>query len=82
MYTVLYDLSVNTNPVDLRSPDISQFRVRRNWPDPETGWTVMTPQQWCDTLLEVRARYAAQLGEPLRLSKESVPRPSLREGLK
>ncbi len=81
MYIILYDLSGTPNPAEPRVSDIRQFRVRRCWPDPETDWTVMTPQQWCDKLLEVRAKYAAQLGEALRKSKESVPRPSLAKTL-
>lgn len=55
-YTVLYRLSEQDNPIDPRCKDIDQFRVQRVWPDPETTWQVMTPQDYASFLETLPAR--------------------------
>lgn len=66
-YCVLYSLSDQPNPADPQWRDISGFRVRRAWPNPETEWRELTPQEWADALLRVRQWKAKQLdGEALR----------------
>lgn len=60
-FVVLYTLSDKRNPVDSNWPDISQFRVMRLYPKRETTWRVLTPQEWADTLLRLRAWKASKL---------------------
>ena len=60
-YVLLYKLSETANPADSRCPDIDMFRVRRLWPEPETDWKILSPLQWADTLLQVRAWSAKRL---------------------
>ena len=60
-YCVLYMPASNANPVDSRWRDIQRFRVRRMWPSPEKGWRVLTPQEWANALVKIRAWAAKRL---------------------
>jgi hypothetical protein len=60
-YTVLYTPAVHANAGDRRVADIERFRVRRVWPDAKLEWRTLTPQQWAERLLVIRARGAARL---------------------
>lgn len=53
-YVLLYTLAKKPNPGDERYYDIECFRVRRVWPNPETPWEMITPQQWADKLVLLR----------------------------
>ena len=53
-YTLLYTLSDSLNPADPQWQDISSFRVRRLWPEPETVWESLSPKQWADRLCVLR----------------------------
>lgn len=66
---VLYTPSDKPNPADPGCPDIDRFRVRLIWPK-LSDWTVVTPEKYCDFLLQLRmvgARAVEKLlglGEP------------------
>lgn len=60
-YAVLFTPSDERNEGDRRFADIEHFRVRRVWPDPDQDWTMLSPQQWAERLLVIRARGAARL---------------------
>jgi hypothetical protein len=77
-YCVLYSRSNASNEGDVRFADIDSFRVRRVWPDPDSDWTELSPQQWAERLLIIRARGAAKLD---RETKTGVIEP-LKLGLK
>lgn len=51
---VLYKLSNNVNPADIKCMDIESFRVKRLYPKPEHEWRTLTPQQYAEMLLTVR----------------------------
>ncbi|MGH9847778.1 MAG: hypothetical protein ACREEM_54520, partial [Blastocatellia bacterium] len=76
-YTVAYLPSRKPNAADPRWPDIVRFRVRRLWPQPETGWRTLTPAQYAAGLRKarvwsesrVRARFA-------RFRNLVVPKPA------
>ncbi|MFH1635802.1 MAG: hypothetical protein ABIG63_17560 [Chloroflexota bacterium] len=53
-YVLLYKLSNTPNPTDRQWMDIKAFRVRRLWPEPETNWEILTPQQWANRLVVLR----------------------------
>jgi hypothetical protein len=63
-YLILYSPSDGGNPADRRWRDVRAFRVRRLWPRPESGWRPLTPKQWADGLLRIRAWAAARLDHP------------------
>ncbi|MBI4293639.1 MAG: hypothetical protein HY661_19355 [Betaproteobacteria bacterium] len=54
-YVLLYRPAPKPNPADARCPDIAQFRVRRMWPRPEREWRTLTPAEWAEALLQIRA---------------------------
>jgi len=60
-YCLLYSLSGQPNPADAKWRDIRQFRVRRMWPNPEKSWRVLTPQEWANALVKIRAWSARRL---------------------
>jgi hypothetical protein len=60
-YTVLYRLSDKANPADPAVKDVAAFRLKRTWPYPESGWRTLTPQEYCDALLKIRAWSAGKL---------------------
>lgn len=60
-YCVLYSRADYLNPADPRWMDISGFRVRRVWPNPEREWRLLTPSEWAQALLRVRTWKARQL---------------------
>ena len=47
----LYTLSEARNPTQQECPDISDFRVRRIWPDPEPAFINLSPSQYARRLL-------------------------------
>lgn len=53
-YTLLYTCVEVPNPADREWPDISSFRVRRIWPEPETAWEVISPAEWARRLVQLR----------------------------
>lgn len=53
-YTLLYTLAAEPNPADTAWPDISSFRVRRIWPEPETAWEIISPAEWARRLVQLR----------------------------
>lgn len=53
-YVLLYKLSEDNNPADPTFKDISSFRVRRIWPEPETTWETITPAEWARRLVVLR----------------------------
>ncbi len=53
-YVVLYTLSDKVNPADSDWNDITSFRIRRLYPNPDRQWRVVTPKQWARGLLEAR----------------------------
>lgn len=65
-YCVLFTPAAHRNEGDVRFHDIERFRVRRVWPDPDQDWTVLSPQQWAERLLIIRARGAARLDQERR----------------
>jgi hypothetical protein len=69
-YVLLYTLSQEHNPADSGCFDISKFRVRRIWPEPETVWKEFTPDEWAKELIKIRAYCAHQLDE--EFSKKSA----------
>lgn len=60
-YCLLYSLDSHANPADHKWRDIRQFRVRRMWPSPERAWRVLTPQEWANALVKIRAWSARRL---------------------
>lgn len=52
---VLWTPSENHNPADTDWPDIRSFRVRRIYPDPEDRWRIITPEEYCQVLVRMRA---------------------------
>jgi hypothetical protein len=53
-YVLLYMLSADANPFAPDFKDISQFRYRRIWPEPEASWTIVTPAEWAALLVQLR----------------------------
>lgn len=51
----LYKLSDEMNPHSPGVPDISGFRVRRIWPDPQQGWKSLTPREYA-TYLNIKVK--------------------------
>lgn len=63
-YLVLYKLSEEcNNPADNRYRDIVSFRVKRIHPDPELLFRLLTPKEWANEILTVRALAAANLDQ-------------------
>lgn len=54
-YVALYTPARRPNPSDPMWPDIAGFRVKRLWPRPERTWRTLTPRQWANALLQIRA---------------------------
>lgn len=54
-YVLLYTLSKTKNPADMDWYDIEKFRVKRLWPNQERDWRVITPSDWAQALLKIRA---------------------------
>jgi hypothetical protein len=55
-YVVLYRLGSTRNPFDDSVFDIDRFRVKRLWPEPESKFRILSPEQWAFELLEIRKR--------------------------
>jgi len=68
-YVVLYKPARHPNSGDARFNDIERFRVKRVWPDPDGDWITLSPQQWAERLLVIRARGAARLDNEARQSQ-------------
>jgi hypothetical protein len=60
-FVVLYQRSVLPNPADGRFRDLRGFRVKRLWPKPENNWRKVTPEQWAQGLVRIRAWSARRL---------------------
>lgn len=60
-YVVLYTPGPTANPADNRLQDITKFRVKRLHPRPEHGWRELSPGQWAQALLRIRAWSAKRL---------------------
>lgn len=54
-YCVLYRCGNDPNPADPRWKDIRALRVKRIWPRPEAQWRQLTPNEWAQALLQIRA---------------------------
>lgn len=72
-WCVLYTRAEHRNAADPRAFDIERFRVRRIWPDSDADWRIMTPQQWAEMLLLIRARGAAQLDSDSAQPVDALP---------
>jgi len=66
-YVVLYKLADRKNPADPQWMDISEFRIRRLYPNlyPKFGWATVSPDVWAKHLLELRKREASKVDEVL-----------------
>lgn len=62
-YVVLYTIANSLNPADPQWPDISAFRVRRIWPEPQTVWRNFTPAEWAEMLCRIRTWSARSIDE-------------------
>lgn len=62
-YVLLYKTSDDKNPANPACFDIQQFRVKRLWPDPMRKWLTISPQQWAENLLAIRADGECHLDE-------------------
>jgi hypothetical protein len=62
-FVVLYSLSDSLNPADVTWKDIESFRVKRLYPNPSSVWETLSPQQWAEKLLSMRAWKAKKLDE-------------------
>lgn len=71
-YVVLYTPAQRPNVGDARFADIERFRVKRLWPTLDTDWTTLTPGQWAERLLVLRARGAARLDEESRSQRTEL----------
>ena len=60
-FVVLYTLAGTPNPADTNWSDISRFRVRRLYPQPENAWRTVTPAEWAQTLMALRRWKADRL---------------------
>lgn len=60
-YVVLYKLSESVNPANCECRDITEFRVKRLLPEPETGWIKYSPKAWADMLVLMRSESAKKL---------------------
>jgi len=78
-YILLYTIGDLPNPADPLWKDCTRFRFRRIWPEPETAWMVLSPQEWADALVILRNWSARRLDEFDRLTKAS-PRPPVPQG--
>jgi hypothetical protein len=64
-YCALYAHSQFANPASTNLPDIATFRVKRLWPQPEYTWKILTPKEWADGLLLIRAYGARKVDREL-----------------
>ncbi len=62
-YILLYTKSNQCNPSDPSVFDISGFRYRRVWPEPETNWLNVTPKEWANMLVSLRKWSSARLDD-------------------
>lgn len=59
-YVILYSCSSERNPANPTWPDIRRFRIKRLWPRPEHVWRNLSPSDWANALLRIRAWSAAR----------------------
>lgn len=64
-YIVLYKPSDEMNPANKAWPDVERFRVKRLWPEPETEWETLSPQEWAKRIIEIRKWSARRLDKVL-----------------
>ena len=74
-YVLLYTLADSPNPADPRWRDISGFRVRRLWPNPQHDWEILTPAQWANNLKRLREWAARKIDESFLEDKLSGGNP-------
>ena len=55
-FTCLYTLGCENNPADSNYKDITDFRTKRIWPEPETNWKHYYPREWAEFLLKIRQK--------------------------
>ena len=60
-FVVLYKLSDEPNPADVKWKDVTQFRVKRLHPNEERDWRTLTPAEWANVLVEMRKWQAANV---------------------
>jgi hypothetical protein len=60
-FVVLYQRSLLPNPADRRWRDLRAFRIKRLWPKPENKWRRITPSEWAQGLVRIRAWSAKRL---------------------
>lgn len=71
-FCVLYTLSAKPNPADSTWRDIESFRVMRLWPNPQSSWQVLTPDEWAKKLLSMRGWSTRKLDAEFIAQVESV----------
>jgi hypothetical protein len=54
-YVALYTPAASSNPADPNWSDIQSFRVKRLWPRPEATWRILSPTEWANALIQIRA---------------------------
>jgi hypothetical protein len=64
-YAVLYRKGRFSNPICPEYNDMDRFRVKRIWPEPETEWITLTPNQWVDHLVSLRTWVERGQQQPL-----------------
>lgn len=64
-YCLLYRESERANPADPKFQDIAGFRIRRIWPEPETGWKLFSPAEWAQYLVKLRRHSASAVDDML-----------------
>jgi hypothetical protein len=72
-YCALYAHSQYANPAATNLPDISTFRVKRLWPQPEYPWRIHTPKEWADRLLAMREYGADRIDQ--EVTEAAIPSP-------
>jgi hypothetical protein len=65
VFLVLYKISKTMNPTvkKFQIEDIEAFRIKQISPKWETDFTIMTPKQWAEKLLQIREDSAAHMLE-------------------
>jgi hypothetical protein len=72
-YLCLYSKANYANPSETRCNDISGFRVKRLWPDPEHEWRSLSPQEWASALLRIRSWQARKLDQEAAEERKLIP---------
>lgn len=70
-FIVLYTPANEPNPADKKCADIRVFRIRRVWPDPETDWETISPDEWAKRILKLREWSAKRLDRAINKQTSS-----------